>query len=406
MSTIANKNETSPEKELIAHYERLIEISRQLNSTFDHIKLLRQITGVALEITNSEEASILLLEPSTGKLRFEITTNQDPHLMEDIEVPLEGSTAGWIVSHGEPRVIEDVEREPTHYQGVDDAIKFVTRNLLGAPMRTHKEVIGVLMVVNKHGGQKFTGNDINVLTTLASLAGTAIENARLFRQSDFVAEMVHELRTPLLALKTSTVLLLRPELPDEKRHDMIKTMQGETDRLMNLTTEFLDVAQMESGRTKLNINPFDLHKLLKDSAEVVNPQASAKGVTINIDEIDVFVAGDRGKIKQVLLNLLTNAIKYNVENGQVFIKSDIIQQEGEDRVRIAIEDTGHGISKEDQKHMFQKFFRVKATASNVSGTGLGLVITKHIVEAHGGLIWLESEEGKGTTFLFTIPVEK
>lgn len=398
-----SSKEESPEQ-LIAHYERLIEIGRLLNSTFDHHKLLKHITAVATEITNAQEASIMLLNPSTGKLRFEITTNHDPHMMEDLEVPLEGSTAGWILRHGEPRVIEDVEHEPTHFQGVDDAIQFTTHNLLGAPMKTHKETIGVLMVVNKRDQKRFTGTDINVLTTLASLAGTAIENARLFRQSDFVAEMVHELRTPLLALKTSTVLLLRPELPEEKRRDMILTMQGETDRLMNLTTEFLDVAQMESGRTKIDIKPFELAKLLKESAEVVNPQATAKAITIETSNDDITVNGDRGKLKQVLLNLLTNAIKYNRENGKVFVKTAIVPHDNEMMVRIAVQDTGYGISKEDQKKMFQKFFRVKATADKVTGTGLGLVITKHIVEAHGGHIWLESEEGEGTTFFFAVPI--
>lgn len=399
-----NSKEESPEQ-LIAHYERLIEISRLLNSTFDHVKLLRHITAVATEITDTQEASIMLLEPSTGKLHFEITTNQDPHMMEDIEIPLEGSTAGWIVRHGEPRIIEDVEHEPTHFQGVDDAIQFTTHNLLGAPMKTHKDVIGVLMVVNKRQKRRFTGTDINVLTTLASLAGTAIENARLFRQSDFVAEMVHELRTPLLALKTSTVLLLRPELNDEaKRREMIITMQGETDRLMNLTTEFLDVAQMESGRTKINIKPFVISKLLEESAAVVDPQATAKGINIETSDAEIMVNGDRGKLKQVLLNLLTNAIKYNLENGKVMVKTELIKHENQKMLRIAVEDTGHGISKEDQKKMFQKFFRVKATADTVSGTGLGLVITKHIVEAHGGHIWLESEEGEGTTFFFTVPI--
>lgn len=391
---------------LIAHYERIIEISRQLNSTFDHITLLRQITSAATELTNSEEASILLIDPSTGELRFEMTTNMNPHAMKEIVVPLEGSTAGWIATHGEPRVIEDVAQEPTHFQGVDNETGFKTRNLLGVPLRTHKEVIGVVQAVNKRNGSKFNENDINTLTTLASQAAIAIENARLFRQSDFIAEMVHELRTPLMALKASIALIQRPNLSDERRTDMFQTMQSETNRLMRLTTDFLDLAQMESGRTRLEIAPFDLPKLIVESAEVVEPQASEKGIRIIPDMQPFTVNGDRGKIKQVLLNLMTNAIKYNRPGGQIHVYTEVDSEGDEPMVRIAIADTGYGISKENQKQMFQKFFRIKETASQNTGTGLGLVITKHIIEAHNGRIWLESEEGEGTTFFFTLPLEQ
>lgn len=403
--TNTNDEDYSARDRQLEIYERLIEISKQLNSTFDHMSLLRQIISAATELTDSQEASILLLDSASGELRFAITTNSDPNAMEEIIVPLEGSTAGWIVTHGEPRVIEDVASEPTHFQGVDDAIAFRTRNLLGVPMKTHKEVIGALQAVNKRDNEKYNDTDVNALTTLASLAGIAIENARLFRQSDFVAEMVHELRTPLLSLKTSTTLLLRPDLPEEKRTDMVVMMQNETNRLMSLTTEFLDLAQMESGRAKIEIAPFDLHKLLEESIHVVTPQASDKEINvINNNESMLKVNGDRGKIKQVLLNLLTNAIKYNRKEGSVYVNTQVVERDDVPMMRIAVQDTGYGIPKEDQKNMFQKFFRVQSTADKASGTGLGLVITKHIVEAHGGNIWLESESGVGTTFFFTVPI--
>lgn len=393
-----------PKAKVITHYERLIEISRQLNSTFDHMTLLRQIISAATELIDCAEASILLIEPSTGELRFEITTNQNPNTMEEIIVPMEGSIAGWIATHGEPRVIQDVAQEPSHFQNVDEASGFQTQNILGVPMKTHDRVIGVLEAVNKIGGIKFTETDINTLTILASQAAVAIENARLFRQSDFIAEMVHELRTPLLALRASTSLLLRPDLPEDRREEMILTMQGETHRLMRLTTDFLDLAQMESGRTRLEIEQFSLPVLLKESAEVVAPQAAEKGITISTDEAPCMVEADRGKVKQVLLNLLTNAIKYNRKDGRVDLRMMLTNEYDRTMVSVSVADTGLGISKEDQKNMFQKFFRVKGSAARETGTGLGLVITKHIIEAHGGTISLESEEDVGTTFFFTVPV--
>jgi signal transduction histidine kinase len=399
------------QEKLLERYERIIEISQKLTSTLDHNSLLQQIISAASELINTEAASILLIDPLTGELRFEYATNINPHEMEKIVVPIEGSIAGWIAKHGEPRVIQDTSSEPEHFGTVDDTIEFETRNLLGVPMRTHTKVIGVLEVVNKRDGEKYTETDVNTLTTLAGQAAIAIENARLFRQSDFIAEMVHELRTPLMALKASTSLLLRPNLPEERREEMVRTMQGETNRLMRLTTDFLDLAQMESGRARLEITPFDLGQLLEESAEVVQPQAVEKDVTIAIDDGNptCSVYGDRGKVKQVLLNLLTNAIKYNRPGGRIHVHAEEIPPSSDEQlpmVQIAVQDTGYGISQENQEQLFQKFFRVKSTADTTSGTGLGLVITKSIVEAHGGSIWLESEKAVGTTFFVTLPLAR
>jgi signal transduction histidine kinase len=389
---------------LLDRYERLIEISQQLNSTLDLNSLLRKIISAAQELTNTEAASILLIDPSTGELRFEMASNINPNEIEELIVPMEGSIAGWIATHGEPRVIEDVEREQSHFRRVDETIEFHTRSLLGVPMRAHGKVMGVLEAVNKNSGEHFEENDINTLTTLASQAAIAIENARLFQQSDFIAEMVHELRTPLAALKASTVLLLRPDLPEDRRADIIQTMQGETDRLTRMTSEFLDLARMESGRARLDISQFPLRKLINESVDVVIPQANSRNVTINVNCDEITVNGDRGKVKQVLLNLLTNAIKYNKEQGSIQVEATPVLIHDEPFIQLSVADTGYGISKEHQKHMFQKFYRVADTAGFAQGTGLGLAIAKHIVEAHGGNIWLESEQDTGSTFFVTLPI--
>jgi signal transduction histidine kinase len=399
-----NKDASMMMLQLLAHYERLMEIGQQLNSTLDLASLLRKIVAAATEITTTEAASILLLDPSTGELRFEASSNLTPQELDEISVPMEGSIAGWIVTHGEPRVIEDVSQDPSFYKKVDDTIEFRTRNILGVPMRTHNKVIGVLEAVNKRSGESFNEHDINTLTTLASQAAIAIENARLFQQSDFIAEMVHELRTPLAALKASTTLLLRPDLPGDRREDIIYTMQGETERLIRMTSEFLDLARLESGRTRLDITEFDLYKLMQECVEVVTPQANDRGVVIQIDDLRLKVKADRGKVKQVLLNLLTNAIKYNREKGRIHIRFEKVLEQAGMFAQLSVTDTGFGISKENQKHMFQKFYRVADTAGFTQGTGLGLAIAKHIVEAHDGQIWLESESGEGTTFFVTLPL--
>lgn len=389
---------------LLWRYERIIEISQQLNAMRDHVALLRRIIAAAMEITDSEAASILLLDQITGELRFEQATNMSPTEFERFVVPMEGSIAGWVVTHGEPRVIEDVTQEPAFFRNVDDALAFRTRNILAVPMRVHNKSIGALEAVNKNGVNKFTGQDIKLLNILAGQAAIAIENARLFQQSDFMSEMVHELRTPLAALKTSTTLLSRPDLPDHRRGELIETMQEETDRLIRLTTDYLDLARLESGRARLNKTAFELNELIEECFDIVAPQAGERSIVLQQMGDGLRVEGDRGKIKQVLLNLLTNAIKYNRDGGTVNVELDLHARRDGQLALIAVQDTGYGIAADNQKQLFEKFFRVADTAGFTAGTGLGLTIAKHIVEAHDGSIWLESEPGSGSTFFFTLPL--
>lgn len=392
--------------QLMSRYERLMEISRQLNSTLDVMSLLNQIIDAATELTNTEQASILLIDPGTGELRFTASSNLSAGAMEAVPVPMEGSLAGWVATHGEPVLVEDTRDEKRFFSQADQVFQFNTRNLLGVPMMAHGKIIGVVEAINKNGDDPWTEDDVNTLSTLAGQAAIAIENARLFQQSDFISEMVHELRTPLAALKASTTLLLR-DLPEETRTDIIKTMQSETERLSRLATDFLDLARLESGRTRLERSNYNIRKLVAESLEVVRHQAVERNINLEIVGDDLAAFGDRSKTKQVLLNLLTNAIKYNHNNGDITCHINLSERASNEKmIEIAVQDTGPGISEEHQKHMFEKFFRVPATSATTQGTGLGLVIAKRIVEAHGGEMWLESQVDVGTTFFFTIPMKK
>jgi signal transduction histidine kinase len=387
--------------QLMARYERLMEISRQLNSTLDLGALLNRIIKAACELTDTETASILLVDQKTGELRFEAASNMSRGAMDALVVPLEGSLAGWVVQHGEPVLVEDVRNDPRFFKNVDETIDFKTRNLLGVPMIAHNKVIGVVQAINKKQETVWTEDDINTLSTLAAQAAIAIENARLFQQSDFISEMVHELRTPLAALKASTTLLLRAELPEDRRRDIITTMQGETDRLARMTTDFLDLARLESGRTRLEISPFSAAAFIRECVDVVQHQASDRGVKVTIEADEALILNaDRGKVKQVMLNLLTNAIKYNRENGEIFVTVTLPESA---LAKVEVRDTGYGISEESQKHMFEKFYRAADTAGFTTGTGLGLVIAKRIIEAHGGEMGFSSALGVGTTFYVTLP---
>ncbi|MFQ3537213.1 MAG: GAF domain-containing sensor histidine kinase [Aggregatilineales bacterium] len=394
--------------QLMARYERLMEISRQLNSTLDLSTLLNRIIQAATELTDTETASIMLIDPKTGELRFEASSqaSMTAGAMEAIVVPIDGSLAGWVVRHGEPSLVEDARSDPRFFRGVDETIDFETRNLLGVPMIAHNRVIGVVQAVNKRPGAQWTEDDINTLTTLAAQAAVAIENARLFQQSDLIEEMVHELRAPLMGLRASASLLGRPDLPENRRRDIIQTIQSEADRLTRMTTEFLDLAQLESGRARLETNQFDCTQLIEETVEIVRQQAAERFIDIHIQTEPITLQADRGKIKRVILNLLTNAIKYNRDHGEIFVRARaLVQADQPPRMaRLEVQDTGRGMSEESQQHMFQKFYRASDVINSTQGTGLGLVIAKRIIEAHGGEIGFQSALGVGTTFYFTLPM--
>jgi signal transduction histidine kinase len=394
---------TNPSVEaLLGRYERIIEISQQLNSTLDPTALLRRIIAAAIELTDTEAASILLLDSKSGELRFELSSNMTETETDHIVVPMEGSIAGWVVRHGEARVIQDATQTPGVYREIDNVIAFRTRSLLAVPMRAKSRVIGALEAVNKRAGA-FSDEDIRMLMIMAGQAAIAIENARMFQQSDFMSEMVHELRTPLAALRTSIALLRRPEVSEPRRRDIVETMSTETERLIRLTSDFLDLARLESGRVRMDPVAFPLAPLLEECVTLVRPQAAERAITIEVTALPLVAHADRDMIRQVALNLLTNAIKYNRDGGRV--EAQIARCADDDRfAQVDVMDTGYGIALADQAQMFQKFYRVAETASFTQGTGLGLAIARRIVEAHGGDISLQSEPGVGSRFSITIPL--
>jgi signal transduction histidine kinase len=394
-----NKDMVAVEKRLEG-YQRLITIARDLASTLDLDVLLNHIILAAADITEAEAASILLYDDAARQLNFQVATNLDLHNMRGLVVPLEGSIAGWIVTNREPVRIANAHEDTRFFNKVEQVTRLTTRSMLGVPLITKDKVVGVLEVINKRE-HEFTQYDQDLLLVLGAQAAVAIENARLFQQSDLIAEFVHELRTPLASIGTSTYLLLRPEMSQEQRQQMIHNIHNETLRLNTLASEFLDLARLESGRVQFHLAKFDLPPLLEECRQVMQDKADQQTVSMHIKTPANFpqVEADRDKLKQVLLNLLSNAIKFNRPNGSVTITAGLGNQEWS----LSVRDTGLGIPEKSLPFLFQKFYRVRASEDKVPGTGLGLSICKQIVSLHGGSIAVKSTPGKGTLFTIHLP---
>jgi signal transduction histidine kinase len=269
-----------------------------------------------------------------------------------------------------------------------------------------------------HQGHVYEVRTIAVISNtepvgIAFLIRDVSELQRLGRaRRDFVANISHDLRTPISGIRLVAETLQSGALQDQElAPELIERILIEAEILEQINQELMDLSLIESGRMPLKLVPVNLTKRVKKEVKRLSDQASRKGIELVIDlPKQVKVLADKGMLSRVLINLLHNAIKFT-EQGQV----TICAMEGADEmIGVSVKDTGIGISQADQERIFERFYKrdevrvseVQEVGKTVkTGTGLGLAIAKHIVEAHGGRIWVESRLGKGSTFYFTLPLE-
>jgi K+-sensing histidine kinase KdpD len=264
----ATELEVSPE-----HLQQLLEIGAKLSSTLHLNDLLAMVMAVATDLTSTQTASILLLDDTTGHLHFAASTGGA--IPEDIIVPLDNSIAGWVVRHGRSVILGNVRSDSRFYATVDKDLQFVTESMLAVPLMANDKAIGALEVINKKNDEAYTSQDVALMEVLASQSAVAIMNARLFNQSDLLAEIMHELKTPMMAIRSASQLLTRPDLPADKHMPLIEMIQRESVRLSNMTKDFLDFARLESGRTRIAHEPVDITRLVHEIVSIQQPQASS-----------------------------------------------------------------------------------------------------------------------------------
>ncbi|TMG88201.1 MAG: GAF domain-containing protein [Betaproteobacteria bacterium] len=290
-----------------------------------------------------------------------------------------------------------------------------------APMIWENNGIGAVFVGRDYVGP-FSEKDIALLKTFADQAVIAIQNARLVgeirdksqqlevankHKSEFLANMSHELRTPLNAIIGFSEVLLERMFGElnEKQDDYLKDIHSSGRHLLTLINDILDLSKIEAGRMELEPSTFDLASALSNAMTLVRERAQRHGITLEqqVDPQLGEVTADERKFKQILVNLLSNAVKFTPDGGRI----DVNARREEENVVIAVHDTGIGIAAQDQAAVFEEFRQVGRDYTNKQeGTGLGLTLTKKFVELHGGRIWLDSEPGKGSTFTFTIPINR
>ena len=283
------------------------------------------------------------------------------------------------------------------------------RSLMMFPLTLRSQTFGVMTFLITHSERHFDDSYVALASELAARVSHAIDNAELYRKSlqavavrdEVVAIVSHDLRNPLSVVKMCASTLSEEPLPDAATvTDLAKTMHQSAEWMHTIIQDLLDVAHLESGRFALHNETASVADVIRHAVELHTPLADERNVSLSSDVASMpSVSMDKARIEQVLANLIGNALKFTERGGSITVSA----RPDEDRVRISVSDTGRGIRADDLPRLFDRFWQ-SSRGDLKRGTGLGLAIAKGVVEAHDGRIWVESVEGKGATFSFSLPI--
>ena len=405
----------------VAELEALREVGEAVSSSLDLDEVLQQIVTNAVRLTGTDGGSIMEYDDAEEAFRVRTAYGSSPELLEQlraITIHRESTLVGRTAMERHPLEVPDLaetELDPH----LEILFRDGWRSVLAVPMLRDDRMIGVLVIRRRTPGT-FPSDMFELLRTFASQSALAIVNARIFREletktrelevasrhkSEFLASMSHELRTPLNAvIGFSEVLIDRMfgelnERQDEYLHDIWNSGK----HLLELLNEILDLSKVEAGQMVLEPTTFSVGDALEYALSLVRERAAAHAITLTVEVADDagVIEADELRFKQVVLNLVSNAVKFTPDGGSVQVRAD---RDG-DELLVAVTDTGIGVAPEDRERIFESFQQGGRGAPKEEGTGLGLTLSRRIVELFGGRIWLASAVGSGSTFGFAIPVQ-
>ncbi len=404
----------------VEELKALGEVSQAVSSTLDLQKVLATIVAHAADLSGAESGAIYEFNEPSEEFQLRATHRMSEELIQAIReggVKLGETALGWAGVNREAVQIPDILEEPT-YPTSEIMKQEGFRALLAVPLFREDRLIGGLVVRRRAPGQ-FQKETVDLLQTFATQSALAIQNARLFREieakgreleiaskhkSDFLANMSHELRTPLNAILGYTELILDKIYGDvpENIQEVLERVEKNGRHLLGLINDVLDLSKIEAGQLVLSLDDYSMKEVVHTVFTSVESLAAEKNLELKVSVAPEVAQGkgDHQRISQVFLNLVGNAIKFT-EAGEVRVEATA----SDDTFVISVSDTGPGLSEADQQMIFEEFHQADGSSTRKKGgTGLGLSIARRIVEMHGGRIWVESTEGKGSTFWFTLPV--
>ncbi len=419
----------SAEDRLISSRRRIIELTRLydislgINSVISLETLLKMVCKEITLLLRRPWASVTLLNQKREIIKHIEIGEKGIESVESLEDISEDSLVEEVLNLREGLIISDV----TQHKKAARSMMLAGRNLcplIAVPILSGKDDLGILMVGDVDAGP-FTNEDVRLLTILSGQVATAIEKSRLYEvmngrikrlkednekllnsnklKMNYISHLSHEFKTPLTSIKAYVESLIEHiDNPDfNEREEFLKVVSTESERLIRMVDKVLDISKIEFGQRTLKRRLFELLPLIEDVESSMQPYLKDKDLRliVNVRGELPLIDGDEDLIKQVFINLIGNAIKFSERGTRIFIET----VEDAVSVNVRIRDEGTGIPERDLKIIFEQFYQ--ADKAKGEGVGLGLAIVKNIVEQHGGRIHVESDIGKGSTFIFTLPKE-
>ena len=436
MKTKTPQNTRDPQEEIqrlraaIAELKLLNEIAMEASGAGSTEAMLGMIIDKSLTVVNAEQGSILLV---TGEADASLKTfiRQDNRSSLHQSYHVGAHITGSVVYNRTPLLIEDLSTDPRFETNEEERADI--RSVLCVPIINQGRLIGVLMMTNKKGGRPFTGDDQRLLMILSAQAGQLIANARLqeetgrkkeelagarletekWRELDdlksrFFANISHEFRTPLTLILGPIEKLIAGTREEDPQAEY-RRIRRNAHRLLRLITDILDLSRLEAKSMKLHVAEGDLVPLIRSVLESFHPLTEQNGITLRFTPAQSEISGffDREKVETVLYNLLSNALKFTPPAGTVTVAlaSNDAEPAAGRWVSLSVADTGRGIPADKLAHLFDRYYQVEE-ADRQTGTGLGLALTKGLVELHRGTINVTNNKEGGSLFTIQLPFDR
>jgi signal transduction histidine kinase/ActR/RegA family two-component response regulator len=404
----------------VEQLEALREVGDAVGSSLDPDAVLSSIVSNAVRLTDTDGGSIMEYDERTDAFVVRAAYGSSQALLDrlrEVDIRRDATLVGRAATERRPLEVTDLSLVPLDPH-LEVLYRDGWRSVLAIPMIRGEVIVGVLVIRRRTAGS-FPEDMVELLQTFASQSSVALVNARLFREletksaelevasrhkSEFLASMSHELRTPLNAvIGFSEVLIDRMfgEL-NERQDEYVRDIWNSGRHLLELLNEILDLSKVEAGQMVLEPTTFRVADALEYVLSLVRERAGHHAIAVGLEVgagTDRIVA-DELRFKQVVLNLVSNAVKFTRDGGRVDVRADSVR----DELLVTVTDTGVGIPTEDRERIFESFQQGGRGVAREEGTGLGLTLSRRIVELFGGRLWLESEVGRGSTFGFAIPL--